>query len=145
VAACAFTSRRLRHCRQLSRCQPLALFAPLPLLARARAPVAEALASAKAMACPASIARADCRDPAATKASRDEGSRAETPRSLAPHLPPGQKIQTVAEALAAAKAIGSAWWRVEALISLAPHLSPAQMADALVAAEATGDERITHE
>jgi hypothetical protein len=53
-------------------------------------------------------------------------------------LPPEQKIKALAEALAAAKAIGHVGARAEALGSLAPHLPPDQIADALAAAKAIG-------
>ena len=62
--------------------------------------------------------------------------RAQALGSLAPHLPPDQ----IAEALAAAKAIGDEGYRARALGSLAPHLPPDQIAEALAAATAIGDE-----
>ena len=46
----------------------------------------------------------------------------------------------MAEALAAAKAIGDEWSRAQALGSLAPHLSPEQMTEALAAAKAISTE-----
>jgi hypothetical protein len=66
----------------------------------------------------------------------NEEGRARALGSLAPHLSPDQ----IADALAAAKAIGDVWSRAHALGSLAPHLSPDQIADALAAAKAVGEE-----
>jgi hypothetical protein len=61
-------------------------------------------------------------------------------RPLAPHLAPEQKTKTLAEALAAAKAIGDDGARARALGSLAPHLASEQIAEALAAAKAIGPE-----
>jgi hypothetical protein len=56
------------------------------------------------------------------KGDPSEGDRAQALGSLAPHLPPEQ----IAEARAAAKAIGDERYRAQALGSLASYISPSQ-------------------
>lgn len=56
---------------------------------------------------------------AATRAIRDERSRAEALAGLAAHLP----ADLLTEALAAARAIGDEWYRAQALAGLAPRLA----------------------
>jgi hypothetical protein len=60
--------------------------------------------------------------------------------SLASHLPPGQKIKIIAEALAAAKAVSEEFDRAAVFERLAPHLAPSQITAALAAAKEIGND-----